>query len=98
MLATRDLPFPEKGVFFASMSQRLYNKYLDTLDDIIDRETGRKIRRCECPCQCYVRERMLDEDNICYKCVCGKHPGRHLTEGKRYVKARTIRRFGAGKR
>lgn len=97
VLATRDLGFPDAAIFFRSMSEAMYVKWLDTLDDLIDREMGRKLRRCECPCRCHIQSRMLDGDNLCYRCVTGKHPGRTPTEGKKYVKARTLRKFTAGK-
>lgn len=86
------------AIFFQGMSQKLYDKWIDTFDDILEQETGTRMKRCECPCQCYVVSRLLDEDQLCYRCVTGKHPGRASTEGKRYVKARTVRRFTAGKR
>jgi len=74
------------------MSQRQFNKYLDTLDELIAEERDLKLVRCTCPCECPCAGLRLSLDNrkLCSNCNAGIHLGTQSAAGRAHVKSLAV--------
>jgi len=82
----REMHMKDATPVFSGMSQRHFNVYIDTLDEIIAEE--KRTRRCLCPCECPACGTFLSLDNrgICWACNSNNHQGSKPKLGREAIR------------